>query len=332
MILKRKKLLSVEECRKLAPLPPELKLRNERYISELKENFVSRKRFVVVCGPCSADSYAPMAEYLEKLKAVADECPDLLVVARIYTTKPHSNGQGYQGSCFAESVDEPIDINKGIIRCRQMMIKCLETGLPVADEILYPDLSAYFDDLTAYRFVGARSCEDSLHRSVASSLDMCCGVKNSIDGDIERLVDSLYAVSHPCVYPYMGEQIETDGCRYAHVVLRGGKNDKGYTFNLSSQDVDKTCDLLNKQGLPDFIMADLSHANSCKIAANQLANAEVAIANAKIGGVMVESYLYGGMSLTQYGASKTDECLSIENTELLLNYLQREYEKRKNNK
>lgn len=329
MILKQKKLLSPCECRSLAPLSNELRLRKEQFDNLIKRNFADRQKFVVVCGPCSADSIAPMTEYVRKLKNAADGCPDLLVVARVYTTKPHSNGQGYLGACFYEKASDEADISQGIVRCRKMMIKCLESGLPVADELLYPDLYDYFSDLVSYWFVGARSSEDALHRSFASAFDVCCGVKNAVDGNIERLVDSLFAVSNPCTFPWQGNQIITDGCKYAHVVLRGGKDESGYFSNVTKEHVARAKSLLRQYGLNDFIMADLSHANSGKIAKKQLENAQSVVRNNDVCGVMAESYLFGGTADDEYGVSKTDECLGLDDTAELFNVLQQGFAARR---
>lgn len=328
MIVKQKKLLSVDECRALAPLSVELRLRKEQFDKQIKENFATKQKFVVVCGPCSSDSYAPMTDYLAKLKTVADDCCNLLVVARVYTTKPHSNGQGYQGACFHEKESDEVDIGQGIIRCRKMMIRCLELGLPIADELLYPELFEYFSDLVSYWFVGARSSEDTLHRAFASSLNVCCGVKNGTDGSIERLVEGLGAISKPCVYPFHGNEIITDGCKYAHIVLRGGKDENGYFSNVTTDKIAYAKSLLVKYKLNGFIMADLSHANSCKIAQNQINNAILVIKNPQVNGAMVESYLCSGISQDSYGVSKTDECLSFEDTATLLKLLQKSYSQR----
>ena len=321
MFTEQKKLDSIKAYRKLVPLSDKLRRRKEQLDAQLKENFISRNRFVVVCGPCSADDPAAMEEYLLRLKAVADACPNLLVVARIYTSKPHSNGQGYKGAAFHLNINDSVDIDAGIVRCRQMMVKCIEIGLPVADEMLYPELYGYFEDLVSYWFVGARSSEDSLHRNFASGLDVCCGVKNATDGNIEKVVDSLYAVSKECVFPFNGAQMATDGARYAHIVLRGGLNDGKFTSNISAKDIASAKQLLQHHGLNDYVMADLNHANSGKVASRQIDNAKQAIA-AGIDGVMIESYINAGGQSSEYGTSQTDDCISFEQTKLLLEYIQ----------
>ena len=322
MFTKQKKLQSAKAYQKLAPLSGELRQKKAQFDQKLKDNFISRKRFVVVCGPCSADDPTAMEEYLLKLKAVADRCPNLLVVARIYSSKPHSDGQGYKGTAFHLKSNDKVDLDEGIVRCRQMMVRCLEIGLPVADELLYPQLYEYFEDLVSYWFVGARSSEDSLHRGIASGLDVCCGIKNATDGVVEKVVDSLYAVSNPCVFPYNGVQMATSGCKYAHIVLRGGIRNGEYASNITPQDVSRARLLLEScGGVSNYIMADLNHANSGKVALRQMDNVRLAL-EAGVDGVMIESYLNAGGHSTKYGTSQTDDCMSFEQTKVLLEYLQ----------
>ncbi len=323
MFEEQKKLPNADYFKNLVPVSEKLQLTKKRFDNELKSNFVDRKRFVVVCGPCSADEPSAMNEYLTKLHAVTEKCSNLLVVARIYTAKPHSNGQGYKGSCFHLKSCDSVDLVEGIIRCRQMMINSLELGLPVADELLYPELYEYFSDLVSYWFVGARSSEDSYHREFASGIDVCCGIKNGTDGDIEKVVDSLYAVSKPCVFPFKGVQIATNGAKYSHIVLRGGKLNGKFLSNIDESSVESAKDKLVSINLSDFVMADLSHANSGKIARNQLTNAQIVIKNKNINGIMLESFLYEGEKSTEYGVSQTDGCLSFDDTASVLEYLQR---------
>lgn len=308
------------EYKQLTPVSDALAAKKARFDQLLRENFASRKRFVVVCGPCSADDPQAMEEYLLRLKQVADECDKLLVVARIYTAKPHSNGVGYKGTAFQLRTGDLVDLDEGITRCRRMMRRCLEIGLPVADELLYPSLYESLNDLVSYWFVGARSSEDSLHRDIASGLDVCCGVKNSTDGSVEKAIDSLYAISNPCVFPHMGWQFSTSGCKYAHIVLRGGVTNGRYTPNLDAESVSVAKKSLCELGLNDFVMADLNHANSGKCADNQLKNARLALQNG-VDGIMVESYLHAGGGSAEFGTSQTDDCLDFPSTAKLLREL-----------
>lgn len=321
MIIKQKKLPDVAYVCKQCPLDDKLNQIKKQFDEQIKSNFISREKMTVVCGPCSADVPKPMGEYLRKLSAAQNKYPNLLIVARVYSTKPHSNGQGYQGMCFHENIADDVDIEKGIIRARKIMIDCLKCGLPVADELLYPELYPYFADLVSYWFVGARSSEDALHRGFASGLDLCCGVKNGTDGDVLKAVDSLYAVSNPCVFPYDSAQIATSGCKFAHIVLRGGKLGNDFVSNILPEHTRLAKEQLRSLGLNDFIMADLSHANSGKVAVNQIENAVMVSCNPDINGVMVESYLNNGIAEDSYGVSKTDDCLGFDDTIKILNIL-----------
>lgn len=321
MFTEQMKLPTVSEVLQLGPLSDELKTRKQQFDAQIKDNFVSRSRFTVVCGPCSADDPEAMREYLGKLSDMQISHPNLLIVARVYTSKPHSNGQGYKGTCFHVREKDDIDLRQGIVRARKIMLDCLRLGLPVADELLYPELYRYFADLVSYWFVGARSSEDALHRSFASGLDVICGVKNGTDGDILKVVDSLNAVSKPCVFPFEGAQIATSGCKYAHVVLRGGKLGDSFTANISQEHTQLVKKRLMSLGLNDYIMADLSHYNSGKVASRQIENAELVAGNPDINGVMLESYIHGGVSADSYGVSQTDDCLNFDDTVKLLDIL-----------
>lgn len=322
MFVEQKKLPKPEYVYAKCPLGNKLNNLKRQFDEQIKDNFVTRKRLTVVCGPCSADDPAAMSNYLYKLKSVQTKYPNLLIVARVYTTKPHSNGQGYKGTCFHENVSDYADLEEGIMRARKMMINCLELGLPIADELLYPELYPYFADIVSYWFVGARSSEDTLHRSFASGLDVCCGVKNGTDGDILKVIDSLYAVSNPCIFPFSGAQIATNGCKYAHIVLRGGKLGDQFKANILPEHISFAKEKLRTLGLNDYIMADLSHANSRKVAANQIENARIVACNPDINGVIVESYLNTGIAENSYGVSKTDDCLNFDDTINVLSVLE----------
>lgn len=321
-----------EKILKDFPLSATLQQKKIEFDEELRSNMQSRKRLTVICGPCSADNPDAMTEYAFKLAEVQKRLPNLLIVARVYTTKPHSNGEGYLGMCFQRQTNAQANIAEGIVTCRKTMLNVLNAGLPVADELLFPELFPYFSDLVSYWFVGARSSEDSLHRAFASGTDVPCGVKNSTNGLLNFAVNSLHAVSRPCVFPFQGAQVQTNGNRFAHVVLRGGSDRNGFFANISSKDTALCKKLLRQNGLNDFLMADLSHANSGKIAENQLKNAELVALDANIDGVMAESYLFGGTSLDTYGVSKTDDCLDFPSTERLLQILSDGYNQRNGNR
>lgn len=329
MFLQKNNLPDELWVKKQEPLPRELANRKANFDEEIKRNLLCREKFVVACGPCSADNVKAVSEYVRQLKRIAESCPDLLVIARIYTTKPHSNSVGYRGMCFGQNQEAQTDFTDGILACRKMMIDCLDAGLPVADELLYPSLYKYFDDLVSYWFVGARSGENAIQRDFASGLNVCCGIKNGTDGNIEKLIDSVQACSCGREFPFEGAHVVTDGNKLCHVVLRGGFDGQNYLSNIEPQHTAKAKELLKKKGLSCFVMADLSHANSGKIAKLQVENVKKIAADTNVDGAMAESYLFEGKSDNTYGVSRTDECVGIGDTQTILSILQQGFEKRK---
>ena len=120
---------------------------------------------------------------------------------------------------------------------------------------------------------------------------------------------------------------ETRGNHDCHVILRGGK-----APNYSAADVQSTCELLQKSGQHAQVMIDLSHANSSKQHARQIAVAEdvaaqIAGGDARITGVMIESHLEEGRQdivegqALRHGVSVTDACISFAQTVPVLRQL-----------
>ncbi len=323
MLTKRIKLPDEAWVKSQVPLDGALAEQKRIFDRRIIDNLTQKTKFTVVVGPCAADDEAAVNEYVGKLQAQCALYPDLLLVARIYTTKPHSASGGYLGRCFGRGGDgADVDFSEGILACRRMMINCIRCGLPVADELLYPSLYKYFDDLVSYWFVGARSSENVIQRDIASGLELCCGIKNGTDGSIEKAVASVQAVSCARQFPFEDNHVVTSGNKLAHIALRGGFDGQNFTGNIHSSQTAHAKVLLRECGLCDFVMADLSHANSAKHAEKQLDNARKVICDINVDGVMAESYLDFGRADNKYGVSKTDECLSFEQTQELLSILQ----------
>jgi 3-deoxy-7-phosphoheptulonate synthase len=120
---------------------------------------------------------------------------------------------------------------------------------------------------------------------------------------------------------------ETRGNQDCHVILRGGKSP-----NYSAADIAAACALLRSAGLREQVMVDVSHANSSKQYQRQIPVAhdvaqQVAQGERRIVGVMVESNLHEGRQdiivgvPLQHGVSVTDACISMAQTEPLLQEL-----------
>ena len=56
------------------------------------------KRLMLVIGPCSADREDSVMDYIYRLVPMQEQVKDkILIVPRIYTNKPRTNGAGYKG-------------------------------------------------------------------------------------------------------------------------------------------------------------------------------------------------------------------------------------------
>ncbi len=320
-----KKVITAEEVKKLLPVGEKIasvKADND----ETLRNLVSGKdkRFLLVCGPCSADNEDAVAEYCVKLKALSDRYDDrLVIVPRVFTAKPRTNGEGYLGMMYQpEGVS--VDVDEGVRRSRGMMLRIIEeTGLPISDELLYPEYYDYNDDLVSYYFIGARSSENPEHRNVGSGLGVAVGVKNSTGGNLMSLAGSVYSVNTPKEFLLKGEQVRTEGNPYAHAVFRGFVDESGVFYpNYSDNSLRTYLMLCENYGVINrFVMVDCSHANSSKQTIKQIKTARSIIRerNKVIGSLMLESYLFEGRSDSgEYGVSRTDNCIGFEDTESLV--------------
>lgn len=276
----------------------------------------SDNRLLMIIGPCSADNEEAVLEYCEKLSHIARRVEDyMVIVPRVFTGKPRSRGIGYKGMLH-EPVPGTPDLEGGIIAARKMLMRVInETALFPADEILYPEDYRYFDDLLVYATIGARSVLSQQHRMTASGCLIPVGMKNSLDGDMVSMVQSIQAAKAQHNFLYRGWDVTTEGNPYAHAVLRGGFEHPNYHY----EDIRRLCVMYDGP-----IIVDLNHGNSqkhwweqsriCKEVIEQRKN------NNQIRGVMVESYLVEGRQDKPeiYGQSITDGCLGWSQTEKLI--------------
>ena len=67
--------------------------------AEIKKVFRGESdKFLLIIGPCSADEKDSVMDYIERLKRVEEKVSDkIIIIPRIYTNKPRTNGSGYKG-------------------------------------------------------------------------------------------------------------------------------------------------------------------------------------------------------------------------------------------
>ncbi|RQP23486.1 3-deoxy-7-phosphoheptulonate synthase [Piscinibacter terrae] len=282
-------------------------------------------RLVVVVGPCSIHDHDQAIEYGHRLKAVADELrQDLLIVMRAYFEKPRTT-VGWKGSINDPHLDGTFAINEGLERARRLLLDLTTLGLPVGTEFLDLLSPQFIADLIAWGAIGARTTESQSHRQLASGLSCPVGFKNGTDGGVKVASDAILAARAPHAFMGMTKMgmaaiFETRGNDDCHIILRGGK-----TPNYDAAHVAAACDVLRSAGLREQVMIDLSHGNSSKEHRRQIEVArnvgeQIAAGDRRITGVMIESHLEEGRQdlvpgvPLKHGVSITDACISFGQT------------------
>ncbi|MEE2893744.1 MAG: 3-deoxy-7-phosphoheptulonate synthase [Pseudomonadota bacterium] len=279
-------------------------------------------RLLVVVGPCSIHDVEAAHDYAGRLRALADEVGDaLLLVMRVYFEKPRTT-VGWKGLINDPYLDDSFRIAEGLKIARQLLLDLSETGLPLATEALDPITPQYLQDLISWSAIGARTTESQTHREMASGLSCAVGFKNGTDGGLGVAINALQSTSRP--HRFLGISpsgqvavMHTRGNTLGHVVLRGG----GGGPNYDSESVARCEAALASAKLPANVMIDCSHANSEKNPARQAAVLDnivkqIESGNRSIIGAMIESNIaFGNQALSSdrsqltYGVSVTDGCI-----------------------
>lgn len=323
-----------EEIKREYPLSPELiNLKAQR--DKMVNNIITGKddRFLLIIGPCSADNEDSVCDYVSRLAKVQDKVSDkIVIVPRIYTNKPRTNGTGYKGIASQPNPEKAPNMLEGTIAVRKMHIRAIaESGLTSADEMLYPENWGYVEDLLSYVAIGARSVEDQQHRLTVSGFDVASGMKNPTSGDFGVTLNSVYAAQQSHHFVHRGWEVETTGNPYAHVVLRGAVSKHGNTVaNYHYEDLMRLYEMYNKMDVvhPAAVI-DTNHSNSGKKYKEQIRIAKEVLNSRKhskeiyhlVKGLMIESYIEeGSQSIGEgiYGKSITDPCLGWNDTERLI--------------
>ena len=329
MIFKRK-LPIPKEIKEQYPLTAGLAQVKARRDKEITDVFTGKSdRMVLIIGPCSADREDAVLEYCERLAKLQEAVSDKLVlIPRVYTNKPRTTGDGYKGLLHQPDPRKTSDMLEGVIAIRRLHTNVLaNTGLPTADEMLYPDNYRYLSDLLSYVAVGARSVENQEHRLTSSGIDIPVGMKNPTSGDISVMLNSIMAAQHPHTFIYRGWEVDTTGNPLAHAILRGYVNKHGESMpNYHFEELERLYNAYTAKGLQNMaLIVDANHANSGKKYQEQPRICKEVLHSCRhssdiktmVKGFMVESYLEPGCQKIGdgvYGKSITDPCLGWEET------------------
>jgi 3-deoxy-7-phosphoheptulonate synthase len=281
-------------------------------------------------GPCSIHNTSEAIDYAERLKPLADELSDsLLILMRVYFEKPRTS-IGWEGLIYDPHLDGSYRIDHGLRTGRELMLKIARIGLPIAVEALDLISPQYLQDLVTWTAIGARTTESPTHRKLASGISSAVGFKNNVEGNLSVAVNAIRSASASHSFISITEQgkvavFRTSGNPHCHVILRGGNSpnyDRASVANCEAE--------LQKAGITKNIMIDCSHGNSSKdfqkqvMVLNDIAE-QIKAGNRSIIGVMLESNLLEGnqpipddLDEIRYGVSITDACVGWDATEVML--------------
>jgi len=283
-------------------------------------------RLLVITGPCSVHDTDAALEYARKLKAVAEELKDdLVVVMRVYFEKPRTT-VGWKGLINDPNLDGSFAINDGLRIARKLLVDLTDMGIPTGTEFLDLISPQYVADLVSWGAIGARTTESQVHRELASGLSCPVGFKNGTDGGLQIAIDAIRSASQPHHFLSLTKEgrsaiFSTAGNEDCHIILRGGRKP-----NYDADSVNEASQKLESAGIAANIMVDCSHANSQKQPERQVNVAEdvadqIAVGDKRIVGVMLESHLVAGRQDVEgdrdaltYGQSITDACISWDQT------------------
>lgn len=297
-------------------------------------------RLLVVIGPCSIHDPVAAEEYATRLAEIrAMYQAELEIVMRVYFEKPRTT-VGWKGLINDPYLDGTFRINEGLRIARDLLMRIHRLGVPAGSEFLDTISPQYIADMISWGAIGARTVESQVHRELASGLSAPIGFKNGTNGDIQTAIDAIVAAAHRHNFLSVHKNgqvaiVRTRGNTDCHLILRGGP-----APNYDAPCIETASAALAAVGLPQRLMVDCSHANSCKQFLRQRDVAEcvgqqIAEGDMRIIGVMLESYLEAGRQdlvpgqALVHGQSITDACLGWDDSAKVMHQLAEQVRRRR---
>ena len=327
------KLISPKEAKEQIPINKETLeqvYNHQKQIRKIMNKEDPRK--IIIAGPCSMDFEEQILEYWKKLKKIHDNLNNkFFIIMRAYDSKPRTT-VGWKWIIQGWEYWSPVDINKWILTSRKIISKLTNIWLPVANEILYPYMLPYLDDLLSFVAIGARSWEDQSHRELASATEIPTWIKNPTSWDTIVTANNLIAArsKQPVFIPWLSgfSRGNPNSC----TILRWKNFEKESIQNIDDEFISKVDQNLDNKWLSTQYIIDLNHDNSGKNADLQEENLEKSVNLKnwdKIIGFMFESYLKDGNQTTPENQSHlaekwkslTDPCIWINKLQKILENL-----------
>ncbi|MDY3784478.1 MAG: 3-deoxy-7-phosphoheptulonate synthase, partial [Eubacteriales bacterium] len=87
----------------------QIKKKNDKNIASILEG--KSKKFLLIIGPCSADRKDSVLDYMRRLRVVQEKVSSkIIIVPRLYTSKPRTHGNGYKGMLHNPDPTGPSDL------------------------------------------------------------------------------------------------------------------------------------------------------------------------------------------------------------------------------
>ena len=136
-------LIRPSELEKRIPLSPQAEatvLEGRRQLESVLSG--EDDRFAVIVGPCSIHDQPAALDYAARLKPLAEQVSDrLLIVMRVYFEKPRTT-VGWKGLIYDPNLNDTYQIEDGLHRARQLLMEIAEAGLYSATEFSRPHRAA----------------------------------------------------------------------------------------------------------------------------------------------------------------------------------------------
>lgn len=332
-----KKIPPIETMVQAFPVSAVASQRISQHRQEIKAILEGRDpRLLIILGPCSAWPKEAVLDYAQRLLSLNKKVGQVLkLVMRVYIQKPRTT-QGWAGPLNQSDLSRAPDLEAGMRYSRDMMVKVVEMGLPIADEALLIENAKGFLDLLSWVAIGARSSENQAHRVFASALNCAVGLKNPTHGALSIAVNSVVSAQHPHVAIFDGSEVKTHGNAHAHLVLRGANGAPNYEISH----LEAVQQQMEKHGIQNpSLLIDVSHDN-CLLKGIKRPQLQPKIIfeimqniqsrpdlKPLLKGFMLESFLKEGAQAIHLkkseeidlgGLSITDPCLAWEETEAFL--------------
>jgi 3-deoxy-7-phosphoheptulonate synthase len=331
------KIISAEELINLITLDNKL-AKNIDIWKKTTKNIIYKNdnRILTVVGPCSIHNPSEALEYAKKLKELIKKYDNLFIVMRVYFEKPRTT-IWWKWLINDPDLDWSFNIEKWLKVARELLLKITKMWIPVSTEFLDPISHQYIWDLITWWAIWARTTESQVHRELASWLSSIIWFKNWTYWDIQIAIDAILSADKTHRFLWVSKSwnistIKTKWNKNTHIILRWWKNWTNYDIK-SIEDTNKK---LKNSNIETWIMIDASHANSNKNFKNQslvinYISKYIANWNKDIIWVMIESNINeSNQSFTPWidnpndlkeWISITDACISLDETDKILNIL-----------